>query len=75
MFILTTNYRGKAGMSLENIKYIHKKNSHEEKKIGDSRRITGFGQPLVKLLSTVYEDLLTTIVYTWFREKLKRTQV
>lgn len=40
------NYRGKIGMSLENVQHIHK---NEEKKIGDSRRITGFRQPLVKL--------------------------
>lgn len=46
VFTLTMNYRRKTGTSLENIQHIHKKNSHEEKKIGDSRRITGL---LVKL--------------------------
>lgn len=36
-------------MSLENVQHIHKTNLQEEKKIGDSRRIPGFRQPLVKL--------------------------
>lgn len=64
------NYRGKTGMSLEDVQHIHKKNLHEEKKIGDSRRITGFRQPLVKLWSILDEDSLATMVFTWFREKL-----
>lgn len=74
IFILTMNYRGKTGISLENVQYIHKKNL-QEKKIGDSRRITGFRQPLAKLLSILDEDSLATIVLTLFKEKLERTQV
>lgn len=46
VFTLTMNYRGNTGTSLENIQHIHKKNSHEKRKTGDSRRITGL---LVKL--------------------------
>lgn len=69
------NYKGKTGMSLENIQHIHKKNLHEEKKIGDSTRITGFRQPLVKLWSILEKDSLAKIVFTWFKEKRERTQV
>lgn len=38
-------------MSLESAQHVHKKKTHmkkKKKKIGDSRRITGFKQPLVK---------------------------
>lgn len=69
------SYREKTGMSLENIQHIHKKNLYEEKQIGDSRRITGFRQPLVKLQSTADEDSLSAIGFTWFKEKLRKTQV
>lgn len=62
-------------MSLENVQHIHKKKLHEEKKTGDSRRITGFRQSLVKLCSILEEDSLATIVFTWFRERLDRTRV
>lgn len=44
-------------------------------KIGDSRRITGSRQPLVKLGSILDEDLLATTVFTWFRERLEKTSV